>query len=968
MRVTVTAIERDLRGLLRGDVEFDEVTRHLYATDGGLYQIEPLGVVSPRDAEDVVRLVEYATANALPLVARGSGSGLAGAAVGAGIQVDFTRYMNRILEVAADGSWARVQPGLVMGVLNQHLKSYGTFFAPNPSSENYCSLGGMMANNSSGSRSVAYGGTKDHVLSVEVVLSGGQCFQASTVDRDGPELAALLAGGSRAGEAFRSLLPLLDSKREAIAAAMPRVMKNCSGYRLEDLLQGEQVNLQHLFVGSEGSLGLITEATLNLVPVPGRRAIGMAYFPSVFAAGEAVFPVLGLKPTSLEIMDSNFLSFVRRHDSRLDGMLPPGVDTALLVEFEAGDDAGLEAKLSSLEALLAGGPALQVKRALGSAEQKQLWAIRQAAVPLLQKLPGPRRIAEFIEDVTVHPEVLATYMSTLDGILKRHGVDCVMYGHAGDGNIHTRPLLDLKDRRDLSLMQAIMDEVVEVVLDLKGTPSGEHGDGWVRTPYIPRVYGPEVYGLFQEVKAAFDPEGIMNPGKKIADPSEGGGVARHLRYGPDYRTYEQQTFLHFAGGEYEREIEKCHGCSQCRSLVGTTMCPTYKATRREHASPRAKANLLRNVIRGRLHPTGRYADDAVKAVTDYCIECGLCAVECPSNVNIPKLTLEAKGKHRAGSGSTTADLLLGHAEYLSRAGSRTARVVSPLRNLGPLRALGERVTGIDRRRKLPPFAPRTFAAILAEREAGRTKPAVSLTSVGARAAVFYDLYANYHDPGLAQTVDNLLRAHGVEPMYPEQRGSGVPEMLYGFRERARATVAFNVAAALPSVQAGALLVSGEPTASLAFKVHYPDYLASKSCSVVANATRDLGEFIAAYRADHPERAPRPAELQLKVAYHQPCHLKAQGVGTPFLDLLRGIPGLEVVDLDGGCCGMAGTFGMKAGSFDLSLRVGEPLFSRVAQVVPDLLVSECSTCRLQLGQVTGHKTAHPAELLARAYGV
>jgi FAD/FMN-containing dehydrogenase/Fe-S oxidoreductase len=981
MRPTVTAIERDLRGLLRGDVEFDSITRHLYATDGGLYQIEPLGVVSPRDAEDVRRLVEYASENAIPLVPRGSGSGLAGAAVGSGLQVDFTRYMNRLLEMAPDGSWARVQPGLVMGVLNVAARPYGTFFAPNPSSENYCSLGGMMANNSSGGRSVAYGGTKDHVLGLEVALAGGELFAAGSMPAESTDLQALLESGSAGGRAFARVIPLLREKQGAIAAAMPRVMKNCSGYRVEQVLKADRLDLHSLFVGSEGTLGLITEATLNLVPLPGRRAIGMAYFPSVFAAGEAVHPILELEPTSLEIMDSNFLSFVRRHNAKLDDMLPPGVDTALLVEFEAPDDGRLDEQLRSLESLLAGGTALQVKRALGPAEQKQLWAIRQAAVPLLQKLPGPRRIAEFIEDVTVHPEVLAEYMSTLDGILKRRGVECVMYGHAGDGNIHTRPLLDLKDRADLDLMQKIMDEVVEVVLGLKGTPSGEHGDGWVRTPYIPQVYGTEVYGVFEEVKRAFDPDGIMNPGKKVFDASAGGGVARSMRYGPDYRTHEQNTYLHFPAGGYEREIEKCHGCSQCRSLVGTTMCPTYKATRLEQAAPRAKANLLRNIITGRLDPEDSYAQAAVKQVTDYCIECGMCALECPSNVNIPKLMLEAKGKYRAANKPSPTEVLLGNAEYISRAGSYAAALASPVRNAGLLRALGERLVGIDRRRRLPPFARTTYSKMIARREAGETAVQVrpftdsatwpegdEVTAPAAQVAFFYDLYANYHEPALAQTMDNLLRAHGVAVAYPEQRASGIPEMLYGFRERAQRIAQHNVSGALPLVKAGNLVVTGEPTASFAFKVHYPDYLASEDCSLVANATRDLGEFLLTLRADHPERGPAPQPLPLKVAYHQPCHLKAQQVGKPFLELLREVPDLEVVDLDAGCCGMAGTFGMKAGTYDLSMRVGEPLFARIRDSGADTLLSECSTCRMQLEEGTSRRTLHPAELLARAYGL
>ncbi|GAB4251246.1 MAG: FAD-binding and (Fe-S)-binding domain-containing protein [Thermoleophilia bacterium] len=1019
MRPSLTALERDLRARLSGDVEFDAITRHLYATDGGLYQIEPLGVVSPRHAEDVAKLVAYCTDRGVPLVPRGSGSGLAGAAVGAGLMVDFTRYMNRILEVAPDGSWARVQPGLVMGVLNAHVKRYGTFFAPNPSSENYCSLGGMIANNSSGGRSVAYGGTKDHVLALEVVLHGGERLRVGSVEHGSAELAALTSGESLGARAFARLLPLLAEKRQAIAAALPRVVKNCSGYRVETVLgeaapagwkmAGQAANagsagLVHphkIFVGSEGTLGLVTEATLNLVPLPGRRAIGMAYFPTVFAAGEAVFPLLELRPTSLEIMDANFLNFVRKSNAKIDAMLPADVDTALLVEFEAADDAELQEKLTALESLLSGS-ALAVKRALDPVEQKQLWAVRQSGVPLLQKLPGPRRIVEFIEDVTVHPEVLPTYIDTLAKILRSHGVQGIIYGHAGDGNIHTRPLLDVKDRGDLRTMHAIMEEVMAVVQDLRGTPSGEHGDGLVRSGWVRRFYGDEVYGVFQTIKEAFDPTGILNPGKKVPSPADAGGLTTNLRYGPDYWVYEHPTILHFPESGYQHEIEKCHGCAQCKSRVGTTMCPTFKATGREHASPRAKANLLRNVIRGKLDPTASYTQDAVKTVTDYCIVCGMCALECPSNVNIPKLMLEAKSRYRAGRSAKPVDALLGRAELVSQAGHLAAPLANSLLNQHWLRTAGEKLAGIDRRRILPGYARKSFAQMVRERAQGTTVPPVAPAAAGgapgstsalgttsaadatnARGAAsavaagggrspavafFWDLYANYNDPSLAQTMDNLLRAHGLTVYYPPQKGSGVPEMLYGYAERARATAAYNVEGALPHVRAGALLVTGEPTASFAFKIHYPDYLHSEACSLVANATRDLGEFLVGYRADHPERAPQPTTLALKVAYHQPCHLKAQQVGAPFFDLLREIPGLELVDLDAGCCGMAGTFGMKAGTFDLSLEAGRPLFTRVAEVAPDLVASECSTCRLQLAQATGAKTVHPAELLARAYGL
>ena len=547
-------VARDLRRLLKGDVEFDDISRQLYATDAGLNQVTPLGVVSPRDTEDVVRLVEYAADRRLPLIGRGMGSGLAGGAVGAGIQVDFTRYMNRVLEIAADGSWARVQPGLVMADLNQEAAKHGTFFAPDPSSENYCSLGGMIGTNSSGARTVAYGGTKDHVLALEAVLADGSTFAARALARDGTELGALLGGGgparTLAGRAFAKVLPELQTNAAAIAAAMPRVVKNCSGYRLETVFApvpegagpggagptgaalsdtrgagaaaavaaraggasgvaeaSGLVHLQKLFVGAEGTLGLVTEATLGLVPLPRQRGIAMAYFPSVFASGEAVPGILALGPTAVEIMDSRFLALVRKNDSRVDAMLPERTDTALLIEFEANDDAALDEKFAALGRHLSGTGLIKMVRAQSAEETARLWTVRKSAVALALRMPGPRRALPFIEDVTVHPSEVPGYVDFLQRLFDRERVDAVMYGHVGDGNIHTRPLLDPKDPHDLRTMQRLYDEVFAYVRSIRGTMSGEHGDGLLRTPYLRQTYGDAIYSLFSLVKDAFDPQG-----------------------------------------------------------------------------------------------------------------------------------------------------------------------------------------------------------------------------------------------------------------------------------------------------------------------------------------------------------------------------------------------------------------------------------------------------------------------------
>ena len=1008
MTIPAATIARDLRSLLRGDVEFDPISRRLYATDAGLSQIEPLGVVSPRDTEDVVRLASYAAERGLPLVARGMGSGLNGAAVGAGIQVDFTRYMNAVLEVAPDASWVRVQPGVVMASLNRHLLPYGAFFAPDPSSENHCSLGGMIGTNASGARSVAYGGTIDHVLALELVLAGGSFFRAAPFELDGEEMSAFLAGASPSSRAFASVLPDLRAGQEMIRAGAPRVVKNSCGYRVEAVLDESPpsgttrlAHLQRLFVGAEGTLGLVTEATLNLVPLPARRGIAMAYFPSIFTSGEAVPGILALSPTAVEIMDSRFLSAVRKHDSRVDAMLPEATDTALLIEFEGHDDQEVDESFSLLKRHLDHTAALRLVRAASAAETEHLWKVRKSAVALMQRMPGPRQPQPFIEDITVHPTELPACVAFLQRLFDREGVQAIMVGHVGDGNIHTRPVLDQRDPDDQRKMQRIYDEVSAYVLGVRGTMAGEHGDGLVHTPRMKEMYGEEIYSLFVRIKNAFDPDALLNPGKKVGPQEPRHTLFANVRYEEGYRTLPQTPTLHFVPGGYESEIERCHGCAVCKSTVVATMCPTYKATRREHASPRAKANLLRAVISGALDPEGTYGAAATKVVTDYCIECGMCAVECPSNVNIPKLMLEAKSKYRAAHRGSPVDMLLGRAETVSRLGSLAAPLANRIVNQPALRRLAEPLLGIDRRRPMARFARRTFqkgvaspasAALPAEGGSAPGLPepaghAAAPPTVAPTIAYFCDLFANYNDPELGQTVCRVLRAHGVDVVVPEQRSSGIPEMLYGYAGKARETAQFNLKAVLPYVKAGAEVVSAEPTASFAFKVHYPDYVSSPDCSLVANATHDLGEFLVRRRADYPEAAPTAGPLHshgaagqaasahpttsgapLRMGYHQPCHLKAQQIGSPALELLREIPGVEVIDLAAGCCGMAGTFGMKAHTYDLSMRVGRPLFDRVAELAPDLLASECSTCRMQLAHATGLETVHPVALLAEAYGV
>ncbi len=989
------SIARDLRSLVRGDVEFDSVSRHLYSTDAGLTQILPLGVVSPRDTADVVRIVTYASEVGLSVIPRGMGSGLNGGAVGPGIQIDFSRYMNSVVEIDPEGSWIRVQPGVVLARLNALLRPRGVFFPPDPSSENHCSLGGMIGTNASGARTVAYGATKDFVRELEVVMADGSLHHSRPATLD--HLSADSRSESRtfAAAAFSTVLAELAEKRDLIASRLPKVVKNSCGYRVETLLghfPSADIPLQKLFVGAEGTLGIVTEATLGILPLPARRGVAMAYFPTVFASGEAVPGILALLPSAVEIMDSRFLDLVRRHDPKVDAMLPYGADTALLIEFEGADGKQLDEKFATLARNLDGSAALRLVRAADESEAESLWRMRRSAVPLMQRSPGRRQPLPFVEDITVPPTKVPECIAFLQRLFDREGIQAVMVGHIGDGNLHTRPLLDPRDPQDRVIMQRVYDEVATYVLGVGGTLSGEHGDGLVHTPRLEAMYGPEVYQVFTHIKEAFDPRGVLNPGKKTGEQLSDHKLMSQPRYGATYKTNPQRTVLCFPEHGFENEIERCHGCAACKSAVGTTMCPVYKATAREQASPRAKANLLRAAISGGLDSEGVDAGRVAKEVMDLCIGCGMCAVECPSRVNIPKLVLEARSRYRLAHHAALVDALLGRAETVVRVGAALAPVVNPLLGLRAVRLGAQLFTGLDRRRPLGRFARPPFHRAAAGlrvpaplRSPSGVEPAAATPGPDRTVAYFYDLFADYYDPGLPEAVLRVLDAHGCRVVLPHQRASGIPEMLYGYARQAQKVAGANIQGALEHVQKGAMLVSAEPTASFAFKVHYPDYLHRAACSLVADATRDLGEFLAAERRAHPESAPAAGPVDINaivttgqsrstntgsvlVGYHQPCHLKAQSVDSPGLHLLREIPGVQIVDLAAGCCGMAGTFGMKKRSYDLSMSVGEPLFRRIVEASPALLASECSTCRMQLAHATGLPVVHPVVLLAAAYGV
>ena len=661
-------------------------------------------MVYPKTAADVSKTVRFAAAHGLSVHPRGAGSGLCGSALGQGLVIDFTRHMNRLLALDTAGGWFECEPGYRLGQLEVDIAGTGLFFPPDPSSGEYATFGGMTATNASGAHSVKYGNVADYLLDAEVVTADG-----STVRLD--DLRRLPA--ENLPPRFRALYDLYGRHGERIEAGYPPVRFNSCGYNLRGMVQGERLDLRRLYAGAEGTLGVATRLRLRLVPRPACDSLVVAYMDDIRASARAVQQILPMGPSGIEVMDKSLLELARTQDPALAERIPAGVDNVLLVEFDGeSTEACGRAAAAVVDRLREQGLTDRVYPALSAAEKTRFWAVRKAAVPILYKLRGRRKILALIEDAAVPTDRLVDYFDGLYEIFGRHGVRFVIYGHIAKGLLHTRPLLDLKDPRDVRRLRRLADDVFDLVHRLEGSISGEHGDGRLRSPYVQRQY-PDIHDLFGEVKTILDPDGIFNPEIITAhDPDQ---MRKHLRFGEDYRSRDHGACrLHWAEGFVE-EVEKCHGCAKCTTVTtATRMCPVFKFTRDEAAAPRAKANVLRALLSGEIDRKEIYGP-ALQAVMNRCIHCGSCAVECPSHVDIPKMAAEARARYVARFGAPLAARLMTAAEPAGRLTHRVSELTAPVMETAPARWAAQRIAGLSARRNRVVFASRPLFDRLPER-------------------------------------------------------------------------------------------------------------------------------------------------------------------------------------------------------------------------------------------------------------
>lgn len=954
MDKTAEVIGAELAGLIRGDVRVDVYNRTAYSTDASIYRIMPQCVVMPRDEADVVAAVRYAAVNGIAIAARGAGSGLAGESLTAGIVLDMRRYMTAILETGPDGAWVRAQPGAVLDDMNRHLAKWGRKIGPDPSSGNRAVIGGVVANNATGAHSLLYGYIGEHVEKLRTVLADGTvcAFTNGMRAADCPE-----AEGRRILE---GCLALLGPNEALIENAQPATKRNRCAYMLAGGGKDGAVNMTRLLAGSEGTLGVFTEITLRTVDVAAVRGLVQFEFATFETMAKAVPVIVQCGADACELMDSNVAKMARETLPQYHDILPIDCAAMLLVEHSGPDVETVRAKIAATTHAV-GAQATRATEYLDADRQARLWKSRKDAVPLLNRCKGDAHPLGFIEDVSVDHRRLAEYLAGLTAISKKYNFPIAGYGHAGDGELHIRPYLNLRKAEDVAAMQQIAEEVFTLAWSLGGTISGEHGVGLVRAGFVRRQYGDAYYELLKGVKRLFDPQGILNPGKLISDDAD--VMVRNLRVDSLAAAVPFATELHFAPDEFRLEVEQCNGCGVCLATgSGARMCPVFRGTSEELATTRAKANLISAWMAG--EKNGRPFDDhELKQRLSLCVNCKMCSVECPAGVDVSKLVIEARAQLAKHTGFTAAEFTLIHNRWMSILASTFSPLSNWVMGLGIVRWGLEKTLGLDRNRRLPQFARGSFVR-KAQAIAAQVKPAETPTD---HAVYFVDSYANYNDHALGQAVLDVLQRAGVETVVPHQRPAPMPAFVYGDIERTRKDMRYNLAQVGPYAAMGYRVVCSEPSAALCLGRELSLIEESEAARGVSRQTAELMGYLDELMKAHPEVRDRlaidaSAYKGKRIAYHTPCHIRPLRDGGLTVRLMKELCGLEVRDLNSGCCGLAGTAGMQAKNRTLSASIGKALKAAIDDYKPDVILTECAACKMQIETLCNVPVMHPISII------
>lgn len=965
----------DLDRLVGGDVRFDTYSRQLYATDASAYEAVPIGVVFPRSTDDVAAVMNYCAERSIPVLPRGGGTSLAGQAVNEAVVLDFTRHMDGVLGVDPETQTATAHPGAILGDLNEQLEPYGLKFAPDPAWGDKSALGGAIGNNSTGSHSLVYGKTDAYIEECEVVLADGTVTRLGEIsieelrndaDPNGDLLERIAAAVSG----------VIDDHAEEIERQYPDLKRNVSGYNLDTLIEeaqtamdadGGTVNLARLLAGSEGTLAIVTEATVSLEPIPETKSVALLTYDSVLDAVSDVESVLDHDPAAVEVMDDVLLDLARNTEEfgNVVGLLPESTDSVLLVEFYADSDADGRRKVADLiddrvqEEPTAEHTDRHAHHALEAHDadrRETFWKMRKSGLPILLSRTTDEKHASFIEDTAIPVEKLSAFVSDVQSILEDHDTFASYYAHAGPGVLHIRPLISTKTIDGVDQMVSIADEITDLVVEYGGSVSGEHGDGRARTQWNKKLYGERLWSVFRGLKTAFDPDWLLNPGNVCGDTD----MTEHLRFDPAYEFdagFEPSLEWH-TENELQGMTELCHGCGGCRghqSTTGGVMCPTYRASEEEIQSTRGRANMLRAAMSGDLDPNAQFTDEFLNEVMEMCIGCKGCLRDCPSEVDMAKLKAEVEHEHHERHGPSLRDRLFANIEPLAALGSTFAPLSNWATDLPGAKLLTEKTLGIASERELPTFHRESFTDWFEERS-----PRVSESNATHKAVLFPDTYTNYTHPETGRAAVRVLEAAGVHLRLPDVGGSGRPPHSKGFIDRARDIARRNVDTLAPLVDNGWDVVAIEPSDAVMFQLDYLDLLDDAQTQRMAENSYGVMEFLDIHDLD----ASLPAvDTDDQLVYHGHCHQKATKKDHHAVGVLRRM-GYAVEPLDSGCCGMAGSFGYETEHYSMSKAIATILYDQI-DGAEGTVVAPGTSCRTQLADHTEGKPPHPIETVAAA---
>jgi FAD/FMN-containing dehydrogenase/Fe-S oxidoreductase len=948
----------DLTHALRGEVRFDAGSRALYATDGSNYRQPPIGVVIPRDIADVERTVEICRRYDVPIFGRGGGTSLAGQCCNAAVCIDMSKYMNRVLEIDAERRLGRVEPGTILDDLRHRAVQVGLTFGPDPATHDHCTLGGMAGNDSCGVHSVmsANAGlgarTADNVESLEILTYDGLRMRVGPTSPQ--ELDQIIRAGGRRGEIYAALKDLRDRYAEAIRTGFPKLPRRVSGYNLAYLLPEHGFNLAGALVGTESTCVILLEIVTKLIPNPRARSLLLLGYPDVYHAGDHVPEIMAFKPIGLEGMDDRLIEDMKTakvHTKHL-GLLPEGAGW-LIVEFGADTKEAADARAHEVMAALKTRPnPPSMKLFDNPSEEKEVWKIRESGLGATAHVSQEKPTWEGWEDSAVPPERLGTYLRKLRALLDKFGYGCDLYGHFGQGCVHTRIDFDLETAPGIAKYRAFIEEAADLVVSLGGSLSGEHGDGQSRAEMLPKMFGPELMQAFREFKGIWDPRGRMNPGKVV----DAYRIDENLRLGAGYNPPPVRTHFKFPNdsGNFPKATLRCVGVGECRRLDGGTMCPSFMVTREEMHSTRGRARLLFEMLEG--DPLqGGWQSEHVKDALDLCLSCKGCKGDCPVRVDMATYKAEFLSHYYEQHRRPISAYAFGLVHYWARIGSLMPDVVNFVTQTPGLNLLAKLGSGMAFGRRIPPFAPFTFKQWFASRPPQKrgTRPRVIL---------WPDTFNNHFHPHTAIAAVNVLERAGFHVVVPRQPlCCGRPLFDYGMLDTAVRWLGDIMKTLEPELRQGTPIVALEPSCGAVFRDELGELFPSREDAKRLRAqTFLLSEFLDAQHATYPT-------LQRQALVHGHCHQKAV-MGMDAEERAFQAMGVDARVLDDGCCGMAGSFGFERDHYDISMKVGErKVLPTVRQAARDMLiVADGFSCRTQIAEATDRRALHFAELLELAH--